>query len=57
MHSKWSGAFYTTKNFKRQWRRSGVLVVNFEHIQHLVLVFFVVNFEHVIAGLERTCQF
>ena len=24
---------------KRQWRRSGVFIVNFEHISHLVLVF------------------
>ena len=24
---------------RRQWRRSGVLIVNFEHISHLVLVF------------------
>ena len=24
---------------QRQWRRSGVFIVNFEHISHLVLVF------------------
>ena len=24
---------------RRQWRRSGVLIVDFEHISHLVLVF------------------
>ena len=24
---------------RRQWRRSGVFIVNFEHILHLVLVF------------------
>ena len=24
---------------KRHWRRSGVFIVNFEHISHLVLVF------------------
>ena len=24
---------------RRQWRRSGVFMVNFEHISHLVLVF------------------
>ena len=30
-----------------QWRRSGVFIVNFEHISHLVSI---VNFEHVIAG-------
>ena len=33
-----------------RWRCSGVFIVNFKHISHLVLVFFV-NFEHVIAGL------
>ena len=31
----------------RQWYRSGVFIVNFEHISHLVLVF---NFEQVNAG-------
>ena len=24
---------------RRQWRRSGIFIVNFEHISHLVLVF------------------
>ena len=24
---------------RRQWRRSGVFIANFEHISHLVLVF------------------
>ena len=33
-----------------QWRRSGVLIVNVEHILDLVLVFLIVNFKHVIAG-------
>ena len=31
----------------RQWRRSGISIVNFEHISHLVCHF---NFEHVITG-------
>ena len=31
-----------------QWYRSGVFIVNFEHISHLVLVS-IVNFEHVNA--------
>ena len=35
---------------RRRWRCSGVFIVNFEHISHLVLVFLLVNFEHVIAG-------
>ena len=31
----------TTKETQewRQWRRSGVFIVNFEHISHIVLVF------------------
>ena len=29
---------------QRQWRRSGVFIVNSEYISHLVLVFFIVNF-------------
>ena len=33
---------------RRQWRRSGVFIDNFEHILHIVLVF--VNFEHVNTG-------
>ena len=28
---------------QRQWRRSGVIVVNFEDILHLVLVFLLLN--------------
>ena len=28
---------------RRQWRRSGVFVVNLEHISHLVLVFLVLT--------------
>ena len=28
---------------RRQWRRSGVFIVNFEHISHLVLVFLWLN--------------
>ena len=33
---------YTTKNPKSQWRRSRI---------------FIVDFEHIIGGWERTCQF
>ena len=33
----------------RHWRRSGVFIVNFEHISHCSKVS-VVNFKHVIAG-------
>ena len=36
---------------RRHWCCSGVFIVNFEHISHLVLVFLsIVNFEYVIAG-------
>ena len=35
---------------RRQWRRSGVFIVNFEHISDLVLVFSIVNFEQVNTG-------
>ena len=35
---------------RRYWRRSGVFIVNIEHISHLVLVASVVTFEHVILG-------
>ena len=34
---------------RRHWHRSGVFIVNFEHISHFVSVS-IVNFEHVIAG-------
>ena len=38
----------------RQWRRSGVFIVNFEDISHLVLVFnFVANFESVKLGFAE----
>ena len=29
------------------WRRSGVFIVNFEHISHLLLVFLLLTFEQV----------
>ena len=35
---------------RRHWYRSGVFIVNFEHVSHLPLVFEYVNFKHVIAG-------
>ena len=35
---------------RRQWRRFGVFIVNFEHISHIFSSVFVVNFGHVIAG-------
>ena len=28
---------------RRQWRRSGIFIVNFEHISNLVLVFLLLN--------------
>ena len=35
-----------------QWRRSGVFLVNFEHILHFALVS-IINFEYAIAGCAR----
>ena len=37
---------------RRHWRRSGVFIVNYEHIWHLVLVFLLLTFKHVNAVLE-----
>ena len=34
---------------RRQWRLSGIFIVNFEHISHFVLIF-IANFEQVNAG-------
>ena len=34
---------------RRQWRRFGGFIVNFEHISHLCSSVSIVNFEHVIA--------
>ena len=30
---------FKVNNKERQWRRSGIFIVNFEHISHLVLMF------------------
>ena len=39
---------------RRQWCRSGVFIVNFEHISHLVSCVSTVNFEQANAGwVER----
>ena len=35
---------------RRQWRRFGGFIVNFEHTSHLCSSVSIVNFEHVIAG-------
>ena len=37
---------------RRHWRRSGVCIVNFEHISRHVLVFIFFNLDHVIARWE-----
>ena len=37
---------------RRHWRRFRVLIVNFEQISHVVLVYFIVDFEQVSAGWE-----
>ena len=36
---------------RRRWCRSGVFIVNFEHVTPCANAF-IVNFEHVIAGWE-----
>ena len=37
---------------RRQWRRSGVFIVNFEHISHLVLVFLLLTSNKLmLAGI------
>ena len=36
---------------RRQWRRSGVLIVNFEYISHLVLVFQVLTSNMYLSQL------
>ena len=36
---------YTVKDPKTQWRRSDVFIVNFEHIQHLALVFLLLTLD------------
>ena len=39
---------------RRQWHGFGVFDVNFEHILQLVLVFLLINIEHVITDWART---
>ena len=39
---------------RRQWRRFGGLIVNFEHISHLCSSVSIVNFEYVIAHWGST---
>ena len=42
------------KDTRRHWRRSGVFIVNFEDISHLVLVCVsIVNFEQENAGWKK----
>ena len=39
---------------RRQWRRSGVFIVNFEPISHLVLVFLLLTFnKYLAAGMSK----
>ena len=42
---------------RRQWRRSGIFIVNFEHISSCSSSVSIVTFEHVNAGLECTSIF
>ena len=42
----------TIKTPERRWRRSGIFIVNFEHISHLVLVFLLLNLNmELLAGI------
>ena len=42
---------YDTSPVRRHWHRSGVFIVNFEHISHLVLVFLLLTLNiHLPAG-------
>ena len=41
---------FQVNNKDRKWRRSDVLIVNFEHGPHSCSSISVVRFEHVIAG-------
>ena len=34
---------------RRQWRRSGIFIVNFEHISHLVLVFLLLTLSRYMS--------
>ena len=34
---------FKVNNWRRYWRRSGVFVVKFEHMSHLVLVFLLLS--------------
>ena len=49
---------YTSKLLIRQWRRSGVFIVNFEHISHLVLVFLLLTLNiQLPAGIAAQKSF
>ena len=42
----------TIKTPERHWRRSGIFIVNFEHISHLALVFVLLNLNmELLAGI------
>ena len=36
------------------WRRSGVFIINFEQISHIVLVFLLLTLNNLNAGWERS---
>ena len=41
---------------RRHWRRSGVFIVNFEHISHLDLVFLVLTLNMQLLTREDTVK-
>ena len=44
---------FTSFYMSGSWRRYGVFIVNFENISHIVLVFFIVDFEQLNASWEK----
>ena len=41
---------------RRYWRRSGIFIVNFEHISHLALVFLLLTLNMLIAASLKTAS-
>ena len=46
------GIYLLKVNNRNTWRRSGVFIVNFEHISHLVLVFIVLTLSRLMPTGE-----
>ena len=49
----WNMFKVNNKDTRRHWRRSGLFIVNFEHILHLVLVFLLLTLNiQLLAGIQ-----